>query len=235
MLPRPDASAVLRAPVLLEVALLAAAAVEEVHPVLGAVSAGDPRTPWQRVRDTARLVRARREDPARALVLAARERALALFPVPAVHDPSAVHGARHALRVSCALATAAAAGSAPGRGVAERWVREEVAVGVLLGAEPDELPASPAAVDAVLEAVRADVEATAAGPRLPGAALAGARGPDPGWARAARLAPHVLPGWARARLPAPAAATAEEARAELARWAAAALAAGGGTGRGRAR
>ncbi|WP_432548260.1 hypothetical protein [Kineococcus sp. SYSU DK004] len=232
MLPRPDASALLRAPVLLEVALLAAAAVEEVHPALAAVAAGDPRTPWQRVRDTARLVRARRADPARALLLAARERALATSPVTPVHDPSLVHGARHALRVSCALATAAAAGRVPGREAAERWAREEVAVGVLLGAEPDELPTTPAAVGALLEAVRADVEGAAAGPRLPSAALAGARGPDPDWARAARLAPHVLPGWARALVPGAAAASGEEARAELARWAAAALAAGG---RGRAR
>ncbi|MGI4895135.1 MAG: hypothetical protein ACRYF3_08495, partial [Janthinobacterium lividum] len=73
---RPPVSSQLHATAILEVALLAAALVEERHPALAALAAEDPRHPWQRVRERAALLRIASGDPARALVLAARERAL---------------------------------------------------------------------------------------------------------------------------------------------------------------
>jgi len=193
----------------LEVALLAAALLEEATPLTARALAQDPRHPWQRVEDAAALLRAG-EDPCRALALGARERAAADSGAP---DEEVVL-LRHVLRVDLVLRTAVAAGRAPSRPDAERYVREQVSTAVLCGAEPEDVPASLADVDEVLTGVSRQVRARGALGRLPSRQLAGA-GTDtaraPGWRDASALAPAVLPEWApHAR---PAATRAELARA----------------------
>jgi len=189
----------------LEVALLAAALLEEASPLTARALAEDPRHPWQRVEDVAALLRAG-ADPCRALALAARERSVA----PAGDEAAVL---RHVLRVDLVLRTAVAAGRSPSRPDAERYVREQVSTAVLCGAEPEDVPASVADVDEVLTDVRRTVRAGGALGRLPSRQLAGA-GPDtaraPGWRDASALAPAVLPAWAPH-------ARAAASRAELAR------------------
>ena len=201
-------SPVLHAGARLEVALLAAALLEEAAPATARALAEDPRHPWQRVEDVAALLRAG-GDPCRALALAARERGVAGC-APAQGEAVVL---RHVLRVDLVLRTAVAAGRTPSRPDAERYVREQVSTAVLCGAEPEDVPASLADVDEVLTDVRRQVRAGAALGRLPSRQLAGT-GPDtaraPGWRDASVLAPAVLPPWApHARPPA--------SRAELTR------------------
>ncbi|MCI2239194.1 DUF2236 domain-containing protein [Paenibacillus sp. TRM 82003] len=200
-----------RGPVL-EVALLSAGLLEELHPLLRQLSARDPRPRWQRAAAGAALLRATSADPCRALVLAARERAVD----GDVHvradgaDPDTV-ALRHALRLASVLAAAEAAGRAPGPGDAERYVREQLASAVLLGAEPDDLPGGRDEVDADVERVRRDVTGapgvlSVVPDASPSADRPARRGrvplPDvldaPGaWARAGELAGALLPAWAR--------------------------------------
>ena len=177
-------------------ALLAAALVEERHRRLARVLAEDERHPWQRVLDTAALVRASTTDPLRAMGLAARERALGgdQHVGPTGHDPDLL-ALRHALRVHCVLLTAAAAGAPPTRDTAERYVREQLATAVLLGAEPDDLPATLAEVDLDVGTVRADLRAhRGATPSMTSCDTAAVPG---SWTQACRLALSVLPAWAR--------------------------------------
>lgn len=174
----------------LEVALLAASLVEERHPRLARDVVEDERPRWQRVRDTAALLRVAPRDPVRALGLAARERAAGGEPHvrPEGHDPDLL-ALRHALRVHCVLLTADAAGRTPPRASAERYVREQVGTAVLLGAEPDDLPTT-------LDEVAQDVAAVRA--ELGSRPLTAVEEPAPGpWARLSRLALAVLPEWAR--------------------------------------
>ncbi|WP_432491622.1 oxygenase MpaB family protein [Kineococcus gypseus] len=194
-----------------EVAVLAAGLVEELHPLLRELAGRDPRPRWQRAAAAAALLRAAVEDPCRAMVLAARERAVD----GDVHvraegaDPDTA-ALRHALRVWAVLRTAGAAGRAPEPGDAERYVSGQRSSAVLLGAEPDDLPGTLEEVEADVERVRGDVLAgrpaaalSAVGP--PPAAPPRPRSPFPDaggapapWARATLLAGAVLPGWARA-------------------------------------
>jgi hypothetical protein len=192
-------SQVLHAGPTLEVALLAAALVEERHPRLRPVLE-DERHPWRRVLDAAALLRAASCDPVRAMALAARERALdgGRHVRAEGHDPDRA-ALRHALRVHSVLLTSAAAGEAPTRAAAERYVREQRCTAVLLGAEPDDLSATSDEVAADVAAVRAEVDLDAPARSLTGyddEALPGS------WAQAGRLAVSVLPWWAR-RGPAP--------------------------------
>ncbi|WP_337061910.1 oxygenase MpaB family protein [Kineococcus sp. G2] len=220
----------------LEVALLSAGLVEELHPLLRQLSARDPRPRWQRAAAGAALLRAAATDPCRAMALAARERAVD----GDVHvradgaDPDTL-ALRHALRVSSVLTAAGAAGRAPGAADAERYVREQLASAVLLGAEPDDLPGGRDEVDADVERVRRDATggAGAAGGLavVPGATPPASRPvrrgrvplPDvldgPGaWARAGELAGALLPGWARELFtPSPAGPDGEELREALLR------------------
>ena len=188
--PTPPVSARLHARATLEVALLAAALVEERHPRLARVAGADERPRWQRVHDTAALLRAATRDPLRALGLAARERAVGGDPHvrPEGHDPD-LPALRHALRVHCVLLTAAAADLAPERADAERYVREQVGTAVLLGSEPDDLPATLAEVAQDVAVVRAELESHPV-------AVVDAPAPGP-WERLSRLALGVLPAWAR--------------------------------------
>ncbi|WP_432573797.1 oxygenase MpaB family protein [Kineococcus sp. SYSU DK005] len=199
-------SASLHAGPALEVALLCAGLVEELHPLLRRLTARDPRERWQRAGSAAALLRAAGTDPCRALALAARERAVD----GDVHvraegaDPDSA-ALRHALRVWAVLRAAAAGGAGPAAQDAERYVLEQRASAVLLGAEPDDLPGSAAEVEADVEQVRRE----AAGERALGAvgAQGGARRPrtpfpplgaaPPPWLRADALAVALLPGWAR--------------------------------------
>ncbi len=192
-------SQVLHAGPTLEVALLAAALVEERHPRLRP-ALEDERHPWRRVLDAAALLRAASCDPVRAMALAARERALdgGRHVLAEGHDPD-LAALRHALRVHTVLLTAAAAGEAPTRAAAERYVREQRCTAVLLGAEPDDLSATSDEVAADVAAVRAEVDLDAPARSLTGyddESLPGS------WAQACRLAVSVLPSWAR-RGPAP--------------------------------
>ncbi|WP_380161377.1 oxygenase MpaB family protein [Kineococcus sp. R86509] len=195
----PSVSQVLHAGPTLEVALLAAALVEERHPRLRP-ALEDERHPWRRVLDAAALLRAASCDPVRAMALAARERALdgGRHVLAEGHDPD-LAALRHALRVHTVLLTAAAAGEAPTRAAAERYVREQRCTAVLLGAEPDDLSATSDEVAADVAAVRAEVDLDAPARSLTGyddESLPGS------WAQACRLAVSVLPSWAR-RGPAP--------------------------------
>lgn len=188
-------SARLHAPPTLEVAVLTATLVEERHPRLAQVLAADPRHPWRRVLDTASLLRAAALDPARALVLAARERVVGLRGpgLTARVDPDLL-ALRHALRVHCVLTLTAAAGRAPTRGEAERYVREQRTTAVLLGAEPDDLPASLAEVGADMDTVRRGARPAASTPSQ----TAGEEDALPGsWAQTSRLAVALLPSWVR--------------------------------------
>ena len=197
----PSVSAALHARPTLEVALLAAALVEERHPRLARVVTADERPRRRRVQDAAALLRATTTDPVRALGLAARERAVGGDPHvrPEGHDPDLL-ALRHALRVHCVLLTAAAAGGEPTPAAAESYVREQRSTAVLLGAEPDDLPATLAEVAEDVAAVRAEVEAD---PAPVTAALGGHRDgcgdgcEDGAWHRVSRLALGVLPPWAR--------------------------------------
>ncbi|WP_432488048.1 oxygenase MpaB family protein [Kineococcus sp. SYSU DK018] len=213
----PSVSARLHDGPVLEVALLTAGLLEELHPLLRELAARDPRAHWQRAASTAALLRAVGADPCRALALAARERALdGDVHVRAEGSDPDTAALRHALRVACVLRTAAAAGRAPEREDAERYVREQSAGAVLLGAEPDDLPGCLAEVDADLERVRRDATgAPEPGPLRPVGAdgavdshgdRRGARGRTPlpaprgaprPWVRATGLAVALLPGWAR--------------------------------------
>ncbi|NAZ83078.1 hypothetical protein GTR02_14760 [Kineococcus sp. R8] len=185
----PPVSPALHAGASLEVALLAAAVLEEAHPTAARALAEDPRHPWQRVQDAAALLRAG-TDPGRALALAARERATA-------SAPGAVLVLRHALRVDLVLRTAAAGGRAPSDADAERYVREQVSTAVLGGAEPEDVPHRLADVRAVLDDVRRALRGGASLGRLPSRQLGGPHAQlVPGWREAAALAPAVLPGWA---------------------------------------
>ncbi|NAZ77548.1 hypothetical protein GTQ99_19335 [Kineococcus sp. T13] len=208
-----SASALLHGSATLEVALLAAGLVERRHPQLATALAGDPRHRRQQVADTAALLRAAVADPCRALALAARERALGgdLHVRPG-GDPD-VLALRHALRVHLVLSTAAAAGTAPDRRGAERYVREQQAAGVLLGAEPDDLAGGLAELGADVARVRAAVEAAGLAPALDAVPAAGEQGGGPAsWQRAERLARALVPAWARTG---PAPVSAEELVREL--------------------
>ncbi|WP_432534938.1 oxygenase MpaB family protein [Kineococcus arenarius] len=199
-----------RGPVL-EVALLSAGLLEELHPLLRQLAAHDPRPRWQRAAAAGALLRAAGTDPCRAMVLAARERAVD----GDVHvradgaDPDTA-ALRHALRVSCVLRAATAAGRAPAPPDAQRYVGEQRSSAVLLGAEPDDLPSCLEEVEADVERVRLDATGARpagalsavgspgrrvpAGRRVPLPALGDAPGP---WRRAGELAGALLPGWAR--------------------------------------
>ena len=198
----------------LEVALLATGLVERRHPQLAAALEGDPRHRWQRVVDTAALLRAAVADPCRALALAARERALGgdLHVRPG-GDPD-VLALRHALRVHLVLTTAAAAGAEPDRRGAERYVREQQAAGVLLGAEPDDLAGGLVELGADVARVRAAVEAaTHLAPALSAVPTPAEEGTAAGsWQRAERLAQALVPAWARSG---PAPVSADELVREL--------------------
>ncbi|WP_432496648.1 oxygenase MpaB family protein [Kineococcus auxinigenes] len=192
----------------LEVALLSAGLLEELHPLLRQLAAHDPRPRWQRAAAAAALLRAAGTDPCRAMVLAARERAVD----GDVHvradgaDPDTA-ALRHALRVSSVLRAAAAAGRAPAPRDAQRYVGEQRSSAVLLGAEPDDLPCSLEEVEADVERVRRDATGarpagalSAVGGRAPSVRRVPLPGPGdaPGpWRRAGELAGALLPGWAR--------------------------------------
>ncbi len=163
--------------------------MEDRHPALAQVSSTDPRHPWRRALDTAALLRAAVFAPVRALTLAARERALSGSARAGRHDPDPL-ALRHALRVHCVLAAAAAAGQAPTRADAGRYVREQRSTAVLLGAEPDDLPGT-------LAEVGADVARVRAGLRPAGPLLVPADGLGDDWARTSVLALALLPSWAR--------------------------------------
>lgn len=189
-------SAVLHARPTLEVAVLAGTLVEERHPRLAAALAADPRHRWQRVLDTASLLRAAAVDPVRALALAARERVLGPLAHTAAgvdHDPD-LPAWRHALRVQGVLTVAAATGAPPSLGEAERYVREQRATAVLLGADPDDLPATLAEIGADVAAVRAGVAPLA---RTPSQVEAEGRTVPGSWAQTSRLALALVPAWAR--------------------------------------
>jgi hypothetical protein len=175
------------------VAVLAAVLVEERHPRLAPVVEQDERHPWRRVLDTTELLRAAGRDPLRAMGLAARERALGGDPHVRAegYDPDLL-ALRHALRVHCVLLTSTASGEPPSPSAADRYVREQLATAVLLGAEPDDLPATLDEVTADVATVRAEV-APAASPAEPG----GCVDEPEAWERTCRLALSVLPAWAR--------------------------------------
>lgn len=187
----------------LDVALLGADVLAGLHPGSAVRVDDDPRHPWQRVLDAARLVRAADTDPCRALALAARERALTgtLPTAPtAGQDPAGV-AVVHALRVHLVLRTASAAGLAPDRRTAERYVRDQQRAAVLLGAEPDALPTGLDEVRSVVEEVRDAVVALPAGHRSPPPALCRVLDPRvPEWSTATWLVPSLLPGWSRPHL-----------------------------------
>lgn len=183
----------------LDVAVLGAAVLAGLHPAFATRVDDDPRHPWQQVLDTARIVRASGVDPCRALALAARERALTgVRTDPTDPEESAL---LHALRVHLVLRTATAVGLAPDRRTAERYVRDQQGAAVLMGAEPDDLPANLDEVRLRVGQVREHAETVRAGDRLPPPVLCRVLDPRvPEWAAATRLVPSVLPGWARAHL-----------------------------------
>ncbi|MFB9375549.1 oxygenase MpaB family protein [Kineococcus gynurae] len=189
---------------LLPVALLAAALVEEAHPVLAVAAATDPRHPWQRIRDLASVVRAARRDPCRALALAARERVL--MTSSGDLEPERTVAVRHALRLSAVFAASASAGRRLDPAQQERYVRDQVGTAVLLGAQDEVVPDSVERMNALVEEIRLDVESLLllsrrpAGPTSPtprGSRCIAVDEPRmPGWVAASTLAPSLLPAWA---------------------------------------
>ena len=183
----------------LDVALLGAAVLAGLHPVMASRVDDDARHPWQQVLDVARVVRACGTDPCRALALAARERARSgTLDGPTDPDTAAL---LHALRVHLVLRTASAAGLAPDRRTAERYVRDQQNAAVLLGAEPDDLPANLDEVRSLVGEVRERAGSVRAGDRPPPPVLCRVLDPRvPEWATASGLVPSLLPVWSRAHL-----------------------------------
>ncbi|NIZ93190.1 hypothetical protein [Kineococcus rubinsiae] len=178
----------------LGVALLAAAVLEEAHPLTARALADDPRHPWQRVLDLSALLRAG-DDPYRALVLASRERASSLTGDPDTDEQ--VLAVRHALRVHLVLRTATLAGHEVPGPDAERYVREQVGTAVLCGSEPERVAGSVAEVDVVVGGLREDLRRVGGLGRLPSRQLSGpGEARVAGWRDASALAPAVLPDWA---------------------------------------
>lgn len=170
--------------------------------------------PWDRLRHALKVCATLTfGDAAEAAIMGARERSVRAQVRGALHDGTAFTGSDpqvglwlHACLVSSALDVTGRAGLDLDDAACGRYLREQARAAVVLGLEPDDVPASRAALRRSLRSVRPRLRVghearsfvnAVIDPGLPEAMLATQR-LRPGWAPVAGLAFPALPGWARA-------------------------------------
>ncbi|GAB7190338.1 hypothetical protein NUM3379_10440 [Kineococcus sp. NUM-3379] len=190
---------------------LVAVLLQDLHPVAAAAAAEEGVGTWHRLERDARVLGTTTYGSRMAaLTCAARLRAEA--GMVAGYDPGSdrvfrgddpdLLAWRHCAAVTSRLLVARAAGVELSEADTDTYVGEQLTAALLLGLEPDEVPATAAELHGCLDAGRALLQGPPGGREhvlaLAGDPGTGRRGPAlPPWAPVAGLAVAVLPGWAR--------------------------------------